>query len=511
MLSMVDTSRHHPAATDDARPLAALLREVEVRAMVGAANVPVRGVTADSRTVVSGMVFVAVAGNRVDGHDFIADAWDRGAAAVFVQRPEVFATWRKRLPAGAILGLVDHSPQALAVLAAADAGWPAERLYLTGVTGTNGKTTVTFLVEQLLTAMGRTVGVIGTIGCRGPGFCRATAHTTPPPVELQSLMAGLAAAGVTDCVMEVSSHAIEQERVYGLRFAEVVFTNLSHEHLDYHGDLETYFTVKQRLFAGGRASACKVINADDQWGLRLLAETPPPKISFAIDDPEAEIRAHDVVCGIDGSRFTLEWGGRRLPLYLPLVGRHNIYNALAAAAVALHRGFPPADLPAALAVLQPVPGRLERVANRRNINVFIDYAHTPDALERVLTTLAACRPAGARLLTVFGCGGDRDRRKRPLMGALAARLSDMVVVTSDNPRTEEPGAIIGEILAGMSVGHDARVEPDRRRAIAAVLDTARSGDVVLVAGKGHETCQLVGDRRLPFDDRTVVRELLEDH
>jgi UDP-N-acetylmuramoyl-L-alanyl-D-glutamate--2,6-diaminopimelate ligase len=409
------------------------------------------------------------------------------------------------------LCLVEHSGRTLAALAAANVGWPAKRLHLTGVTGTNGKTTVTFLLEQLLKAMGKTVGVIGTIDYRGPGLRRPAAHTTPPPVELHAVLAQMVAAGVTHGVLEVSSHAIVQERVYGLRFAEVVFTNLSHEHLDYHGDLENYYEVKQRLFTGGEEeSVFKVINADDQWGLRLLSEIPPPKIAFAIDDPEAEIRAAELVLGIDGSRFVLECDAGRIPVYLPLIGRHNVYNALAAVAVGLHQGLLPAALPAALATLAPVPGRLERVDNQRGINVFVDYAHTPDALARVLTTLRACRPAGARMLTVFGCGGDRDRRKRPLMGAVAARLSDMTVVTSDNPRTEKPDAIIAEIIAGISAGNEVKVEVDRRRAIAAVLAQARPGDVVLVAGKGHETYQDIGGRRLPFADRAVIRELLEE-
>jgi UDP-N-acetylmuramoyl-L-alanyl-D-glutamate--2,6-diaminopimelate ligase len=469
-------------------------------------------VTADSRAVGPGVLFVAIAGARADGHDFAAEAARRGAAAIVAERS---------VPAApAPLLLAPSSRRALALAAANLAGRPGDALKLAGVTGTNGKTTVTYLVEACLREAGIPAGVLGTVTHRWPGVERAAAHTTPDATFIQTVLAEMCAAGTRAVVMEVSSHALDQERVAGLRFAAAGFTNLTRDHLDYHGDMERYFAAKRRLFAehlapGGTA----VVNARDPWGARLAAELGPGRRVWRYGvRAEDDLRAQDTRTGLAGISAMLSTPTGPLALRSPLVGAHNVENLLCAAGLALALGVELAAVGRALAVSPGAPGRLERV-DGRGVTLFVDYAHTDDALVRALEALRAAGPR--RLLCVFGCGGDRDRGKRPLMGRAAA-AADLAIVTSDNPRTEDPGAIIAEIVPGLESAGRARltppaardgasgftVEPDRRAAIALAIACAREGDAVLVAGKGHENHQIVGTEKRPFSDRDEARRAL---
>lgn len=493
----------------DQRPPISLQRLLEgdfVVARSGNVNVPITGVTSDSRKVVSGNLFVAVPGTVVDGHSFIEEAWQRGALAVVVDNKELFARYKMSLGADQTLFLVQNSHRALAQLAACWYGFPARSLTMIGVTGTNGKTTISYLLEHLLSHSGYRVGVISTVNYRFAGIEQPASHTTPGPEELQALLRRMVDAGADCCVMEVSSHALVQERVYALPFSSVVFSNLSHEHLDYHREMESYFQAKKLLFTGLHAEAFKVIHNDDLWGRRLLAEVKSPKISYGLRQ-EAEFRAEKPEFSSHGTTFLMRAEGKTWKCHSPLIGRYNIANLLAALAVARHLNGEMEALLAAITRFQPVPGRLQRVLHEGKIHIFVDYAHTPDALEKVLIALRECSADG-RLLTLFGCGGDRDRRKRPEMGRIAQHYSDLVVVTSDNPRHEDPEQIIADILAGMEESSALLVEKDRRRAIAGIIAAAQPGDLILLAGKGHETYQQVGDEKLPFDDVQVAKEML---
>ncbi len=487
-------------------PLNDLLGDHDVIARIGDDDVVITGVLADSRKVSSGSLFVAVAGNVVDGHDFIDEAWRRGAAAVVVDRRDVFEHRKKNVPAGRVLCLVPDSRRSLARLAAGWHGFPARSLVMVGITGTNGKTTIAYLLEHLLTRAGHRVGVVSTVNYRFDGLEESAAHTTPGADELQALLRRMVDAGTTCCVMEVSSHALDQQRAAEIPFSVVIFTNLSHEHLDYHREMESYFQAKKQLFTGCDGKVFKVINGDDAWGRRLLGEVEGPKLSYGLE-PEVEFRALEPEFSSRGTTFTIEAAGERWRCHSPLIGRFNVLNVLAALAAARQLGGTMDLLLEVLENFPQVPGRLQRVPNQRNLHILVDYAHTPDALEKVLSSLRECVGEG-RLLTLFGCGGDRDRRKRPEMGRIAQRYSDLVVVTSDNPRHEDPEQIIADILDGMTLSGDVLVEKDRRRAIAALIAVGRPGDLLLIAGKGHESYQQVGDQRLPFDDVQVVKEVL---
>ena len=452
----------------------------------------VTGVTTDSRNATRGSLYVAVRGSETDGHRFVADAARRGASAALVEVPQEAAIPQVQVRDGR-----------RAALAAARAwyGDPARQLMLAGVTGTNGKTTTTGLLRHLLNGAG-SAGSIGTLGAfDGSGAEVPSAGlTTPGPVDLQATLAALRDRGTTHVVMETSSHSLDQGRIDGLTFAAGVFTNLTRDHLDYHGTMEQYLAAKLRLSSYLALDGIEVVNLDDP----IWREMPDRhgRVTFG-QHPAADVRADDIVMDAAGSRFRLagRWGSAEI--VLPLLGDFNVSNALAAAAAALGLGRPLQEVSARLGSAPQVPGRMERVSERPCV-VLRDYAHTPDALERALATL---RPLTAgRLVVVFGCGGDRDRGKRPIMGRIAVELSDLAVVTSDNPRTEDPDAIIDDVEAGMgSVPH--LREPDRRAAIAAALAGARPEDTVLLAGKGHETYQVIGTDKLPFDEREIVRAL----
>ncbi len=456
------------------------------RIAAGTADVEVETLTLDSRAVAPGALYCCVPGQRSDGHDFAMDAVAAGAVAVLGER-------RLEVPVPQVV--VDHVRPALGPLADSLYGHPSRALTVVGVTGTNGKTTATHLLSAIFEAAGMATATVGTLS--GP-------RTTPEAPSLQALLADLRRQGATAVAMEVSSHALVQHRVDAVHFGAAVFTNLSHDHLDYHHTMEEYFDAKARLFEPGRAAAA-VVNADDPWGRRLLhrltAEGPGdrltrPVVPFSTDD------ADQLEIGGSGSSF--RWHG--LPVRLRLGGRFNVSNALAAAATAEVLGIDGAAIVDGLATVESVRGRFERVDAGQPFTVLVDYAHTPDGLEQALR--AARELTTSDLVVVFGAGGDRDRAKRPAMGEVASRLADLVVLTSDNPRGEDPQAIIDEIQAGADDAAHVLVEPDRARAIGTALAAAAPGDVVVIAGKGHETVQEVAGRAIAFDDAGVARRAL---
>jgi UDP-N-acetylmuramoyl-L-alanyl-D-glutamate--2,6-diaminopimelate ligase len=406
------------------------------------------------------------------------------------------------------LVIVDSTRKAVGPLAQAFYDWPARKLTCIGVTGTNGKTTVTSLICAILARAGHSAGLVGTIAYQTGKRDQKAATTTPDPITLAELAAEMVTEGRSHLVMEVSSHALDQDRAAGLRFAAAAFTNLTGDHLDYHKTMDSYRDAKLRLFSQLDRRAVAVINRDDPAAEAFLTAAAPAgrTISYGLS-AAADIWARIDRIDASGTHFVLQQGGRQTPVQTRLIGRHNVYNCLAAAGVCLGLGLEEAVIVEALAATGNVRGRLERVTVPAPYSVFVDYAHTDDALTNVLATLREM--TSGRVFVVFGCGGDRDRAKRPLMGRACAEKADYLVVTSDNPRTEEPSAIIGEILAGIPAGTAMTVEPDRRAAIRAALALAGPGDVVLVAGKGHEPFQELAGRTIPFDDRQVAAEEAE--
>jgi len=468
-----------------------------------AGDAEVRRVVEDSRRAQDGDCFVAVRGTATDGHRYIAQAVAAGCTAVVCEDPTA-------VPPGTARAVVADTRRAIGPLAQAALGWPSRRLRVVGVTGTNGKTTFTYLLREILAAVGRRVGLFGTVVYDTTARTARARTTTPGAVELAELMAEAAAAGATDLLMEVSSHALDQRRTDGIELAVGVFTNLTLDHLDYHGTMEDYAAAKRRLFESLRPGATAVLNRDDPHSEEMAsaAGEGTAKLWYGLS-PAADLYAQVRAVDLSGSRFVINWAGRSAEVATALVGRHNVLNCLAAAAAAVALGVELEVIASALGRVSCVPGRLQRVPAEVPFHVLVDYAHTDDALKNVLSALAPIKGDG-RLILVFGCGGDRDRTKRPRMAAVAEGYADHIFVTSDNPRSEEPMAIIEEILTGFSaLGRSKlRVEPDRRKAIAAALDAARPGDVVLIAGKGHEDYQIIGSRRVHFDDLQTAGELL---
>jgi UDP-N-acetylmuramoyl-L-alanyl-D-glutamate--2,6-diaminopimelate ligase len=498
------------------RALTELLRDVEVLSSSGLERVEhVRALAHDSRRVEPGTAFVAVRGERSDGHAFLDKAAASDAALLVVEVP----------PTGAAATpwvLVPDTRRALATMAANLYGRPSSDLRLVGITGTNGKTTSAFLTDAALSACGHTTGLLGTVRRRWPGVDEETAMTTPDALELQGTLARMLEAGVTAAVMEVSSHAIEQQRVFASDFSVAAFTNLTQDHLDYHGTMEAYGAAKARLFTELLPASPNVcgaaINIDDAFGAALAARVPGRVLRFSAKGaPAAELRARDVVADLSGIRATVEAPFGTAELRSPLLGWHNVENLLTAIAAGLLLAEPLERLVEGVCSVRGVPGRLEAVPTDGSFAVLVDYAHTPDALSRVLAALRPVVPG--RIITVFGCGGDRDRAKRPLMGQAAAAGSDAVIVTSDNPRSEDPERIVAEVEKGlrdagfpeMPPGGDVgfRSEVDRRTAIMDAVAMAGPGDTVLVAGKGHEATQDIGGQKVPFSDLDVARAAIE--
>ena len=498
-----------------------LLEGVEVKSREGDLEADILDITDDSRRVTPGGLFIAVKGFQVDGHGFVKHAVAAGAAGVMVQDPFQWASAgvegqgpEGRLPA---LVSVDDTHKILARIAAKFFHYPSRDLLMVGITGTNGKTTVTYLSQAVLKAGGKDVGVLGTTGYFFGGECIPASHTTPTPIVLQSLLGRMVAQRLEGAVLEVSSHALALDRVDGCEFDIAVFTNLTQDHLDFHENMESYFQAKCRLFTDFAAASSKtrprraIINIDDAWGARMVQMSALPVWTYGLQEG-ADIRARNVSLSMEGTTFTAETPQGAVPIVSALVGEHNVYNLLAAIGVGLAGGVPLDVIHSGIRSAKAVPGRFERVEEGQDFLVVVDYAHTEDALARLLTAAKALKPA--RILTVFGCGGDRDKGKRPKMGAIAAKFSDVVFVTSDNPRSEEPASILQDIQEGMRslssqkrAGH--RMIVDRRTAIHQAIGEAQTGDMVIIAGKGHEDYQIVGVERHHFDDREVAREAIQ--
>ncbi len=463
----------------------------------------IEGIAYDSRQVKKNYLFVALRGQHADGARYVDDALRRGAVAVVSEHDQ----WPRRDIAH--LHVAD-ARLALAEIACAFYDRPSDRIELVGITGTNGKTTTSFMCREILRAAGRNPGLIGTVRYELGERIIPAHRTTPEAPDIQFMLDNMVRSGCRSAVLEVSSHALDQKRVYGTDFDVGVFTNLTRDHLDYHETMPRYFAAKTQLFRSlGQLNkrAHAVVNIDDPWGLQL-ATTSGLRAALLTygTHPAADFRAEEIELAGEGTRFLLRapWGAEEVEL--PLLGRYNVSNALAAIATGHALGVERRFLVSALAGLSPVPGRLERVPNAHGILAFVDYAHTDDALTNVLTTLREV--ARRRLLVVFGCGGDRDRSKRPLMGAAAASLADHVIVTSDNPRSEDPAAIVAEVMGGVGAAGHVESVVDREQAIARAAALARPGDILLVAGKGHETYQEIGKTVVPFDDREVLHRHL---
>jgi UDP-N-acetylmuramoyl-L-alanyl-D-glutamate--2,6-diaminopimelate ligase len=462
-------------------------------APAGAGHLDITNLSYDNRQVKPGGLFFCVPGYTSDGHDFAPDAVRRGAVALVVERP-------LNLDVSQIL--VPSVRASMAPAAAAFYGDPTAALEIVGVTGTNGKTTTAFLVRAVLEAAGRQTGLLGTVKSVIGGVEHEVQRTTPEAIDLQRTFRQMLNAGDRACVMEVSSHALALRRADAIHFAAAIFTNLTQDHLDFHPTMEDYFAAKRMLFVDPAPGAA-IVNVDDRFGARLAAELPSAS-TFALRG-DADFRATGVETDLTGSRFEVDTPDGRLELRSPLRGEFNVYNVLGALVTARSLGVPAATCAEAIATAGQVPGRFETVDEAQPFAVLVDYAHTPDSLENVLR--AARKLTDGRLHVVFGCGGDRDRGKRPQMGEIARRLADRVVVTSDNPRSEDPEAIIADILEG--AGSDVIHDPDRRAAIARAIGDAAAGDVVVIAGKGHEQGQeFQAGRKVPFDDVTVAREIL---
>jgi UDP-N-acetylmuramoyl-L-alanyl-D-glutamate--2,6-diaminopimelate ligase len=485
---------------------------VRVMDISGRRDIDVRGVQYDSRRVSAGDIFVAMRGGTTDGNQYIDSAIRKGAAAVVTDSPEMFAELCKRRPELA-LALVEHGRRALAEISAEMFGHPEQQLKLSAVTGTNGKTTTAYLLEQILQSAGRECVLIGTIETHVAGEIRASEHTTPESRDVLALFAEGVRAGCTEAVMEMSSHALDQERVWGLPVDVAIFTNLTQDHLDYHATMEQYAAAKARIFAGVGALPPRVavINADDAAARQMMAAAQGCEVlTYGVE--AGAWRAANLSLRAGATSFELHTPHGSVAVKSPLTGRVNVYNLLAAACAAQRRGLSLEQIAAAAKNLKQVPGRFEVVPQSQDagFSVVVDYAHTDDALANLIALARdLVGEHSGRVITLFGCGGDRDRTKRPKMGRAAGAGSDLVVLTSDNPRSEAPMAIIDEVLAGLrETGVESIVEPDRRAAIDRVIRAAKPGDIVLLAGKGHEKTQTFVDTTVPFDDVEEARCVL---
>ncbi len=478
------------------------LRELITRSdrIIGSKNPIITGIEIDSRKVVPGTLFAALSGTGSDGHHFLKSAVENGAAAILIRDD-----YSGPLPETVIIRSPDPR---ISLSGVSDRffGSPSAGMNVIGVTGTNGKTTTTFMIENMLRTVGISSGLIGTIGCRYGNTLCETAATTPESPELHRLLSEMIGCGVKTVAMEVSSHSLDWRRVDDIRFDVGVFTNLTQDHLDFHQDMSRYFEAKKRLFAlmtdrtGDDRTATAILNRDDPRSESIESYIGSKCRVFTFGTTEnADVFASGITLSATGSRFQVKtpWGS--FPIMLNIPGRHNILNSLAAFASTCALGYPPESLANAMSSLAPIPGRMETINSGQPFSIIVDYAHTPDALENLLGSLKPL--VTGRLIVVFGCGGDRDRRKRPLMGDAVSRMADLAIITSDNPRTEDPLSIIDDILPGMISGTTFKVIPDRLQAIEKSIGIARDDDVVVIAGKGHETYQIIGSEIHDFDDR----------
>ena len=465
------------------------------------ARLQVEGLEYDSRRVKKGTLFFAFPGSRADGRSFAAQAVQAGAVAVVseLSQPEDFSgNWIE----------VAHGRHALALAARNFFQRPDERISLTGITGTNGKTTTSYLFDSILRAAGKVTALIGTIEYHLGNRVLPAVNTTPESLDIYRLFSELEQMGGTFATMEVSSHALALGRVYGLHFHTAIFSNLTRDHLDFHHTMEEYFAAKQMLFTGAGAPPPKfaVVNHDDEYGAGIKVGPDTQVLWYGLGK-DATVRARHISSSFEGLRFEVHAPGGRFNIQSPLIGRINVYNILAACCAGLSYGFQPETIAAGIAQCRAVPGRFERVDEGQPFVVVVDYAHTDDALRNVISMARSLEPK--RVVTLFGCGGDRDRTKRPIMGQVAAELSDFVVLTSDNPRSEDPLDIMNDVLVGLRrKDTPCLVEPDRATAIRRAIEEARPGDIIILAGKGHETYQVLKDRTISFDDREVAREVL---
>ncbi len=481
--------------------LSELLKNVPVVSIDGDPSLDIRGLAYSSADAGPGFLFAAWKGALRDGLDFAADAVARGAVAVLCDRPRpegMNAAWIR----------VFDPREALAFAAAEFYGRPADKMKIVGLTGTKGKTTISYILESILQRAGFVAGVIGTISYRGPGFEVKAARTTPESVDLQRILREMLDRGVTHCIMEVSSHSLELRRTAGIGFDVAVFTNLAGEHLDFHVTMEDYFQAKKKLFFLNGKKRTAIVNQDDPWGQRLISELPMSTVTFGFE-PAALVRAERAKFSGAGVEALVKYPGGQVTLTSPLAGRYNLSNLLAAFASAMALGVPVPVIKEGIAGLGQVPGRFEKVENALGFHIIVDYAHTDASLQSLLETVRDLKPS--RILLVFGAGGDRDKAKRPRMGEVAARLADWTYLTTDNPRSEDPARILAEIEMGFAAsGCDKyTVISDRRAAIALALTEARKGDFVVLAGKGHETTQTAGTTVVPFSDADVAREILQ--
>jgi UDP-N-acetylmuramoyl-L-alanyl-D-glutamate--2,6-diaminopimelate ligase len=502
----VDSQRKHSArasSTDNGRNLSEVLQGVETSPPAGANNLEIRQVACDSRKVQPGALFFALHGAKADGNTFIQEAIKRGAVAV-ASEEKAPAT----IPAGIAWIQVREARKALAITAANFLGHPANALQLVAVTGTNGKTTTTSVVDAIVKASGAKTGLFGTIAYHTPLGDYPAPNTTPESVDLQGFFAEIRDAGGKYAVLEASSHSLAMDRLWGCHFQAAVFTNLTREHMDFHKTFEDYFAAKRRLFAdtGAGAPEVAVLNADDEFGQRLV-RLAKKTVTYGLES-DADITTKKFQLTFNGLTFTAQTPNGKVQVESRLVGRINVYNLLAAIGAAQALRFSNEVIETGIRNLESVSGRFQRIDLGQPFLVIVDYAHTDDALENLIRTARELNPKG-RIITLFGCGGEKDRTKRPVMGEVTGRLSDLTILSSDNPRSEDPLKIISDIIVGLQkTAGKYLIEPDREKAIGMAMDEARSGDIVLLAGKGHENYQILADRTLEFDDREIARRAL---
>jgi UDP-N-acetylmuramoyl-L-alanyl-D-glutamate--2,6-diaminopimelate ligase len=506
--NQIDRQRKQSAgagAADSGRKLSDVFHGVETAVPAGARNSEIRQVACDSRKVQPGALFFALHGAKADGNTFIQDAVQRGAVAIASEEQSP-----GKLPAGVVWIQVREARKALAITAANFLGHPANALQLVAVTGTNGKTTTTSVVDAIVKASGAKTGLFGTIAYHTPLGDYPAPNTTPESVDLQGFFAEIRDAGGKYAVLEASSHSLAMDRLWGCHFQAAVFTNLTREHMDFHKTFDDYFAAKRRLFEGTGAGVPEVavLNTDDEFGKRLSG-LAKKTVTYGLES-DADLTTKKFQLAFDGLTFTAQTPNGKVRVVSRLVGRINVYNLLAAIGAVQALGFSNEVIEKGILELESVSGRFQRIDLGQPFLVIVDYAHTDDALENLIRTARELNPKG-RIITLFGCGGEKDRTKRPVMGEVTGRLSDLTILSSDNPRSEDPLKIISDIIVGLQkTGGKYLIEPDREKAIGMAMDEARSGDIVLLAGKGHENYQILADRTFEFDDREMARRALRE-